>query len=75
MQKLSAVELGLEPHFSVGEIAALWGLSRQTITRLFNDAPGVLKFGPNESRFTRQHQTLRLPESVVARVHREHRIM
>lgn len=69
-------DLARERHYSVSELAELWNLSRQTITKWFQDEPGVLvicnlvtlrKAGPMK----RRHTTLRIPESVVVRVHRK----
>jgi hypothetical protein len=63
-------DLALERHYSVYELSHLWGLSERTIRRLFSDEPGVVKLGHEESRFKRGYMTLRIPESVVQRVHR-----
>lgn len=57
-----------EPHFTVQSIAELWGLSQQAITKLFADEPGVLKM-QQPGVFKRRYVTLRIPESVVQRVH------
>ena len=49
----------------------MWNLSRDTIARLFRDEPGVLKVGRAEStRRRRCRLTLRIPQSVLERVHR-----
>lgn len=61
-------EAWLERHFSVGELASLWDLSEQTI-RMFAGEPGVIVWGHTESRFRRGYITMRIPESVVQRVH------
>ena len=61
-------EASLERHFSVGELASLWDLSEQTI-RMFAGEPGVIVWGHTESRFRRGYITMRIPESVVQRVH------
>jgi transcriptional regulator GlxA family with amidase domain len=63
-------ELALEKHYSVSELAQLWQLSEKTIRRMFLDEPGVVKWGHEEKRFKRAYMTLRIPESVVQRVHR-----
>ena len=63
-------DLALEKHYSVWELAQLWGLSEKTIRRMFYDEPGVVKWGREEQRFRRAYLTLRIPESVVQRVHR-----
>ncbi len=52
----------LERHYRVSEIAELWSLSRDTVTRLFRIEPGV-KHLPRGKR-----RALLIPESVLARV-------
>ena len=66
--------LSTEKHYSVAELAKLWQLSERTIRRMFENEPGVLCWGGEETRFKRQYKTLRIPESVVLRVHRQLRI-
>jgi hypothetical protein len=62
----------LERHFSVQELASLWSLDKSTIRRIFQDEPGVLKFGKEDRRDgKRDYVTLRIPESIVRRVHAE----
>jgi hypothetical protein len=62
---------GIERHYTVQEISEMWQLSGTTVTRLFRDEPGVLKLGPVNARRGRQTRiTLRIPESVLQRVHR-----
>ncbi|HKD78916.1 MAG TPA: hypothetical protein VKH81_04435 [Candidatus Angelobacter sp.] len=58
-----------ERHYSVNELAILWNLSKQTIRRLFQDEPDVVRIGEQEVRHKRAYVTLRIPESVVRRVH------
>jgi hypothetical protein len=60
----------VEKHYSVGEVAKMWGWSQNTIRRMFANEPGILEWGTEESRFKRSYTTLRIPESVIARVHR-----
>lgn len=60
----------LEKHYSVGEVAKSWGLSGNTIRRIFEKEPGVIEWGTAEGRYTRGYRTLRIPESVMLRVHR-----
>ena len=59
----------LERHFSVEELAELWGMSEDFVRRLFVHEPGVVVFH-NARRGVRVYRTLRIPESVAARVHR-----
>jgi MarR-like DNA-binding transcriptional regulator SgrR of sgrS sRNA len=63
-------EISAEKHYSVLELAELWNLSENTIRRIFENEPGVLKWGSKEGRFKRRYTTLRIPETVVLRVHR-----
>jgi len=61
----------VERHYTVKELAAIWRLSSSSIIRLFRDEPGVLKIGRERPlRGRRSYITLRIPESVVQRVHR-----
>jgi hypothetical protein len=60
----------LEKHYSVTDLAQLWSLSEKTIRRIFVNEPGVVKWGHQEQRFKRGYFTLRIPESVIQRVHR-----
>jgi hypothetical protein len=58
----------------VFEVAEMWNVSTKTIRRLFRDESGVLIFGSHETRFKRKRETMRIPASVVERVHeRYHR--
>ncbi len=59
-----------EQHFSVKEIAEMWKLSPAAIRRMFGNEPGVLRFGRQKHGHTRDYVTLRIPASVVERVHR-----
>lgn len=57
-------------HYSPSEIAELWGLSVDTVRRLFANEPGVLQIS-NPRRGRRSYATMRIPETVAARVHRK----
>lgn len=63
-------EISAEKHYSVLELAEIWNLSENTIRRIFEHEPGVLRWGSKEGRFKRRYTTLRIPETVVLRVHR-----
>jgi hypothetical protein len=54
--------------YSVLEIASAWALSAHTITRLFENEPGVLSLGNRLSARKRRYITLRIPASVMERV-------
>ena len=60
-----------ERHYAVAEIAALWQLSPDATRRIFQNEPGVLVLGNGDSvRSKRRYTTIRIPQSVVERVHR-----
>ncbi len=57
-------------HYTPEELGSLWGLSSDTVRRLFEHEPGVLLIERPRLRGQRRYRTLRIPESVAARVHR-----
>lgn len=59
----------LEKHYSVSEIATMWQLSEDTVRKVFRDEPGVLRLGSGETRRKRGYVVLRVPESVLQKVH------
>ncbi len=67
--ELKPQDMSGERHYTVFEIAEIWELSYATIRRLFENEPGVLIIGSDETRWSRRRQTLRIPESVMIRVH------
>ena len=61
----------LEQHFSPKEVADRWRIDESTVRRLFQDEPGVFKIGKSGRRDgKRDYVTLRIPASVLSRVHR-----
>ena len=56
-------------HFSPLEIAELWGLSVDCIRKMFENEPGVLVIGERSPRRKRRYVTLRIPQTVLERVH------
>ncbi len=62
-----------EKHYSVIEISKLWALSQRTVRRIFENEPGVIVWGCPETRRKRGYRTMRVPESVLLRVHRRMR--
>ena len=55
-----------EQHFSIGQLAAQWSLSRETVRQFVKDEPGVLKVR-NGRRQTMTRYSI--PESVARRIH------
>jgi hypothetical protein len=62
--------VALEKHYTVTEISELWHLDEKLVRKMFEFENDVLVFGPNESRYKRRYRSLRIPESVMLRVHR-----
>ena len=61
----------MDQHFTVTQVAERWGLSDDSVRRMFEHEPGVLIIEPSRSRFSRRrYRTLRIPAVVVERVHR-----
>jgi hypothetical protein len=58
-----------ERHYAVTEIAEMWNLSVDKVRELFGEEPGVLVIGEQDRRHKRRYVTLRVPQSVVERVH------
>lgn len=61
--------VALERHYSVSEIAELWSMSEKSVRRLFAGEGGVLEWGTPETLRKRGYRNLRIPESVLIRVH------
>lgn len=60
-----------EQHYSVQQVAKMWGLGVDVVRRMFEFEDGVLRFGSPERLHKRRYFTLRIPESVLRRVHRK----
>ena len=64
------MSLALEKHYTITEVMELWGWSRTKVLEVFRDEPGVLQSHIRTLRSRkRQNVTLRIPESVLLRVH------
>jgi hypothetical protein len=57
-----------KPTLTVEDAAVLSGLSRQTITRLFEKESGVLILGRPESMHKKRYRSIRIPRHVYERV-------
>ena len=60
-----------QKHYTPQEIAVLWSVSTNTVRRMFRDEAGVLEFGSDETRWSRKRKVMRIPESVLRRVHEQ----
>ena len=67
----------LEPHYTLAQVAEAWGVSTDTVRRMFEGEPGVLIIEPAPGRYSRRrrYRTLRIPASVADRVHRRMRVV
>ncbi len=59
----------IERHYAVTEIAEMWNLSPDKVRELFENEPGVLMIGEQSPRRKRRYVTLRIPQTVLERVH------
>lgn len=69
--RLAPIDLASEKHYSIIEISKLWALSQKTVRKIFENEPGVIQWGAEETRHKRGYRTLRVPETVLLRVHRK----
>jgi AraC-like DNA-binding protein len=60
--------VGGQEVYTVAEVAALTGLSRQTVTRMFEREKGVLILARPESLHKRSYRSIRIPRAVYERV-------
>lgn len=60
----------LEKHYSPEDVSSMWGISPRTVRRLFANEPGIIELGQSDSMKKRRYLTIRIPESVLMRVHR-----
>lgn len=58
----------LERHYTGAEVAKLWGLSLNTIYRIFSEVEGVIRYNGHRGG-SKRYVTMRIPESVLSRVH------
>jgi nucleotidyltransferase/DNA polymerase involved in DNA repair len=58
-----------DKHYTPDELAALWGVSAETIRNVFRQEPGVLRVGQANGK-KRKYILMRVPESVAERVHK-----
>ncbi len=59
----------VERHYAVIEVAEMWNLSPDKVREIFEHEPGVLVIGDRNPRYKRRYLTLRIPQTVLQRVH------
>lgn len=53
--------------FTVAEVAKMLKVSRDTVSRRFENEPGVIDLGVPTRRYKRRHRILRIPAAVLNR--------
>jgi len=66
----TAVPAPVERHYTPSEVAGLWQLNVETIRRLFHDEPGVMVLQAPAKKGRRPYKTIRIPQSVLERIHK-----
>lgn len=69
-ENIAVVDEYLEKHYSPEDVSMMWNLSSRTVRRLFANEPGIIELGQSDSMRKRRYLTIRIPESVLVRVHR-----
>jgi hypothetical protein len=64
-------QMALERHYTITEISELWHLDEKIVRRMFEHEADILAFGSTETRYKRRYRSVRIPESVMRRVHRK----
>lgn len=57
-------------HYSVAQVAKMWGLSDDAVRRIFEKEPDVLVLAEKRHVSRRIYRTLRIPAFVIERVHK-----
>ena len=70
-RKASARSLASKQTYSVNEVAALTGWSRQTVTRVFEQEKGTIILERAETLHKRKFRTITIPRAVYERVVRQ----
>jgi hypothetical protein len=64
----------LSEYLTAAEVAAILKVSRDSVIRWFQERPGVLSIGNDETRFKRGYRTIRIPKEVLEGFIVEHRV-
>ena len=60
----------VERHYTAGEVAELWKFDVETVRRIFDNEPGVVVLQAPAKKGKRPYKTIRIPQTVLDRVHR-----
>lgn len=73
LELFASATKGLDEYLTTAEVAAILRISTDTVIRRFENLPGVLDLGSEETMRKRRYRTLRIPMSAVKRFIAEHR--
>lgn len=71
MNTAPATHPAFERHYTVVQLAKLWGFGETAIRALAANYPGVLKFNGNRASGKKCYIRMRIPESVAIRMHEQ----
>lgn len=63
------IKAAIEPHYTPEEIADLWKVHPESVRRMFKEEAGVLMIGTGKKPGKQARTTIRIPQSVLDRVH------
>jgi hypothetical protein len=63
-----------QKHYTIPELAKIWGFAPATVRHWFENEPGVIRVGERRLRKgkRRGYVSLRVPESIAMKVYRRH---
>lgn len=59
-----------ERHYTPLEVADFWRVDVELVRRIFRDEPGVMVLQSPQKQGKRSYKTIRIPQSVLERVHK-----
>jgi len=69
MQGGKEMSIAIEKHYTIAEIAQLWGLSWSSVRRILENETGIVIWGHPGNNKRKRYQTIRVPASVLTRIH------
>lgn len=63
--------IALERHYTIPQSAKLWAVSQKVVRKLFCEVAGVLEWDNAGKSKKRAYVNLRVPKSIMIRVHAE----
>jgi hypothetical protein len=69
----TALDGPVEECFTPAEVARILKVKPRTVVRQFQNEPGVIEFGSDETLYKRKRKFMRIPKSVLERYLAKHR--